>query len=208
MKDGDASDTAVYYFEAASRVIALQEAGLPYLPGDAKLDPGEHTANLVTAISAACREGDIPIPEIIVEPGRSIVGSAGVTLYTVVGVKTVGDGSTWVAVDGGMGDNMRVGLYGATYAPLIATRPLAPSTGRFGIAGRHCESTDVLGEGMELAAPVAGDVIAVPATGAYHQTMAHNYNLYGRPAAVLVSDGIATLITVRETIDQLFARDL
>ncbi len=182
--------------------------GIRYLPGDVEPDPGAHTTNLVAAISQACADAGIPMPAVIVEPGRSIVGAAGVTLYTVVGVKTVGDGSIWVAVDGGMGDNMRVGLYGATYAPVIATRPTGASTGRYRIAGRYCESTDVIAEDVGLVAPVAGDVIAVPATGAYHQTMAHNYNLYGRPAAVLVSDGTATLITERETIDQLFARDL
>ena len=182
--------------------------GISYLPGQANPDPGLHTANLVAAITQVCEAEGIPVPQIIVEPGRSIVGTAGVTLYTVVGIKTVGDGSTWVAVDGGMGDNLRVGLYGGTYAPVVAARPLDPSAGSVRIAGRHCESTDVLVDGIELPEIHVGDVIAVPATGAYHQTMANTYNLFGRPAAVLVGNGDVTLITRRETTDELFLRDV
>ncbi len=181
--------------------------GIRYTPDQAQPDPGAHTRALVDAVVRVCADEGIAVPEIIVEPGRSIVGSAGVTLYTVVGVKTVGDGSTWVAIDGGMGDNARVGLYGATYAPVLADRPTAAATGAYRIAGRHCESTDVLAEGVALADPQVGDVIAVPATGAYHQSMAHTYNLFGRHAAVLVEAGGARVITRRETVDELFARD-
>ena len=182
--------------------------GIRYTPDQPQPDPGAHTRALVQAIATVCGDEGVPVPEIIVEPGRSIVGTAGITLYRVVGVKTAGDGSTWVAVDGGMGDNLRVGLYGADYAPVLADRPTAEPTGRYRIAGRHCESTDVLAEDVPLAAPAVGDVIAVPATGAYHQTMAHTYNLFGRPAAVLVDGGDARVITRRETVDDLFARDV
>ena len=182
--------------------------GIRYLPDDPSPDPGEHVARLVAAVTAVCADEGLPMPELIVEPGRSVVGAAGVTLYRVIAVKTVGDGSTWVAVDGGMGDNMRVGLYGASYAPVLAARPLDSAEGRYRIAGRHCESTDVLADGVELPAPRVGDIVAVPATGAYHQTMAHAYNLFGRPAAVLVDGGDARVITRRETEDDLFSRDL
>ena len=181
--------------------------GIRYLPEQPLPDPGLHTRALIDAVATACGEAGLPVPHIIVEPGRSIVGQAGVTLYRVIGVKTVGDGSTWIAVDGGMGDNMRVGLYGAVYAPLVADRPLAPPDGVYRIAGRHCESTDVIADGVALPTPEVGDVIAVPATGAYHQSMAHAYNLFGRPAAVLVDDGEATVLTRRETVDDLLARD-
>lgn len=182
--------------------------GIRYTPDQPQPDPGAHTRALVEAVATVCGDEGIPVPELVVEPGRSVVGTAGLTLYTVVGVKTAGDGSTWVAVDGGMGDNPRVGLYGADYAPVLADRPTAAPTGRFRIAGRHCESTDVLAEDVPLADPVVGDVIAVPATGAYHQTMAHSYNLFGRPAAVLVERGAARVITRREAVDDLFARDV
>ena len=182
--------------------------GIRYTPEQEMPDPGIHTRHLIEAITTVCGDEGIPVPEIIVEPGRSIVGQSGVTLYTVIGTKTVGDGSTWVAVDGGMGDNMRVGLYGATYAPVLAARPTDPSTGAYRIAGRHCESTDVLAEGIALPQPIVGDIVAFPATGAYHQTMAHSYNLFGRPAAVLVEGGGARLITRRESVDDLFSRDV
>ena len=182
--------------------------GIRYTPEQDAPDPGQHTRNLIEAITTVCAEEGMPVPEVIVEPGRSIVGQSGVTLYTVIGTKTVGDGSTWVAVDGGMGDNMRVGLYGATYAPVLAARPTAAADGSYRIAGRHCESTDVLAEGVALPEPKVGDIVAFPATGAYHQTMAHSYNLFGRPAAVLVDGGAAHLITRREAIDDLFARDV
>ena len=182
--------------------------GIRYTPEQDAPDPGRHTRNLIEAIVTVCGDEGIPVPEIIVEPGRSIVGQSGVTLYTVIGTKTVGDGSTWIAVDGGMGDNMRVGLYGATYAPVLAARPLEAADGTYRIAGRHCESTDVLAEGVALPAPQVGDIVAFPATGAYHQTMAHSYNLFGRPAAVLVDGSAAHLITRRETVDDLFARDV
>jgi diaminopimelate decarboxylase len=182
--------------------------GIRYTPDQDAPDPGQHTRRLIEAIAIVCAEEGMPVPEIIVEPGRSIVGQSGVTLYTVIGTKTVGDGSTWVAVDGGMGDNMRVGLYGATYAPVLAARPLADVDGTYRIAGRHCESTDVLAEGVSLPAPQVGDIVAFPATGAYHQTMAHSYNLFGRPAAVLIDGGAAQLITRREAVADLFARDV
>jgi diaminopimelate decarboxylase len=182
--------------------------GIRYTPEQDMPDPGQHTRALVEAIATVCGDEGIAVPEIIVEPGRSIVGQSGVTLYTVIGTKTVGDGSTWVAVDGGMGDNMRVGLYGATYAPVLAARPTAAPSGSYRIAGRHCESTDVLAEGIAFPNPAVGDIVAFPATGAYHQTMAHSYNLFGRPAAVVVEGGSARLITRRESIDDLFSRDV
>lgn len=182
--------------------------GIAYLPGQDNPDPAVHTAALVAAVTDVCVDEGIPVPQIIVEPGRSIVGTAGLTLYSVLGIKTVGDGSTWVSVDGGMGDNLRVGLYGGTYAPVLAARPIDVAAGHVRIAGRHCESTDVLVDDVELPEVHVGDLIAVPATGAYHQTMANTYNLFGRPAAVLVGNGVATLITRRESTDELFLRDV
>jgi diaminopimelate decarboxylase len=181
--------------------------GIRYLPEDPAPDPATHTRTLVEAVVQACAEEDATVPELVVEPGRSIVGPAGITLYTVLAVKRAADGSTWVAVDGGMGDNLRVGLYAARYAPVLAARPTAPATGRYAIAGRHCESTDVVAEDVPLADPVVGDVIAVPATGAYHQSMAVPYNLFPRPAAVLIDGGEVVEVTRRETIEDLLRRE-
>jgi diaminopimelate decarboxylase len=142
--------------------------------------------------------------QLILEPGRSLVGQAGVTLYTVGSVKRSGQ-RTWVAVDGGLSDNPRPQLYGARYTALVANRADAEPAGPFGIAGKHCESGDVLIDSVALPEPRRGDVLAVPATGAYTLAMGSNYNAVPRPAAVLVSNGDARVIRRRETIEDLLA---
>jgi diaminopimelate decarboxylase len=134
------------------------------------------------------------------EPGRSLVGQAGVTLYEVGAVK-----HATAAIDGGMSDNPRPQLYGARYEALLANRADEPAAGTVRIAGKHCESGDVLIESVELPEPRRGDLLAVPATGAYTLAMASNYNGVPRPAAVLVADGKAELIRRRESIDDLLA---
>jgi diaminopimelate decarboxylase len=144
---------------------------------------------------------------LILEPGRSLVGHAGVTLYRAGVVKSSGH-RRWVAVDGGLSDNPRPQLYGARYTAVIANRAETAGTQTFGIAGKHCESGDVLIEAVDLADPRPGDLIAVPATGAYTLGMGSNYNAVPRPAAVLVSDGEARLIRRRETVDDLLALDV
>jgi diaminopimelate decarboxylase len=141
---------------------------------------------------------------LILEPGRSLVGRAGVTLYRVGVVKRTA-GTTYVAVDGGMSDNPRPQLYAARYEALLANRAAEPAAGAFRIAGKHCESGDVLIDRVELPEPRRGDLLAVPATGAYTLAMASNYNGVPRPAAVLVADGAVRLIRRRETLDDLLA---
>jgi diaminopimelate decarboxylase len=153
----------------------------------------------------AVLRGDLAVDaQLIFEPGRSLVGQAGVTLYRVGSVKRSGE-RTWVAIDGGISDNPRPQLYGARYTALVANRADAAPAGTFGVAGKHCESGDVLIDEVELASPRRGDVLAVPATGAYTLTMASTYNGVPRPAVVLVSNGDARLIRRRETIDDLLA---
>jgi len=142
---------------------------------------------------------------VILEPGRSLVARAGVTLYTVGAVKRTGTATTYVAVDGGMSDNPRPALYGARYTALVANRADARADGVYAVAGKHCESGDVLIDRVELPAPARGDVLAVPVTGAYTLAMSSAYNALPRPAAVLVSGGEATLIRRRETIDDLLS---
>jgi diaminopimelate decarboxylase len=141
---------------------------------------------------------------VIFEPGRSLVGSAGFTLYRIGGVKRT-TGVAYAAVDGGMSDNPRPQLYGSRYEALLANRADETATGTFRIAGKHCESGDVLIDGVELPTPSRGDLLAVPATGAYTLAMASNYNGVPRPAAVLVGDGRAELIRRRESLDDLLA---
>ena len=140
----------------------------------------------------------------ILEPGRSLVGQAGVTLYRVGSVKRSGD-RTWVAVDGGISDNARPQFYDARYTAAVATRMDAATSGTYGVAGKHCESGDVLIESVALAEPRRGDLLAVPATGAYTLAMSSNYNAVPRPAAVLVANGDARVIRRRETLDDVLA---
>jgi diaminopimelate decarboxylase len=147
----------------------------------------------------------LALPEVVLEPGRSLVGRAGLTLYGVGVVKPATETTTYVAVDGGMSDNPRPQLYGARYAALLATRAAEPAAGTYAVCGKHCESGDVLIESVALPEPRRGDLLAVPATGAYTLAMGSNYNAVPRPAAVRVSDGAARLIRRRETLGDLLA---
>jgi diaminopimelate decarboxylase len=165
--------------------------------------PGQHAPSIEEFVGALLCELAVDA-RLILEPGRSLVAAAGVTLYEVGVVKRV-PGRAWVAVDGGVSDNPRPQLYDAPYTALIANRADARVDGKFGVAGKHCESGDVLIDAVELPEPRRGDVLAVPVTGAYTLGMASNYNGVTRPAAVLVRDGGATLIRRRETIDDLLA---
>jgi diaminopimelate decarboxylase len=146
-------------------------------------------------------------PQVILEPGRSIVGAAGVTLYRVGVVKHAGAGRTYVAIDGGMSDNPRPQLYDARYEALLANRADEEPAGTYDVAGKHCESGDVLIEAARLPEPRRGDLLAVPATGAYTLAMGSNYNAVPRPAAVLVRGGEARLIRRRETVHDLLRLD-
>jgi diaminopimelate decarboxylase len=151
---------------------------------------------------------DLPSPRLVMEPGRSLVGQAGVTLYRVGVVKHAGEATTYVAIDGGMSDNPRPQLYEARFSALLANRPDEATSGFYAVCGKHCESGDVLIERTALPEPRRGDVLAVPVTGAYTLGMASNYNAMPRPAAVLVRDGEARLIRRRETVDDLLALEV
>jgi diaminopimelate decarboxylase len=148
-----------------------------------------------------------PVPRILVEPGRSLVGNAGVTLYEVGTVKEIPGVRTYVAVDGGMSDNLRPMLYGARYDALIANRAGDVPDTRVTIAGMHCESSDVIVRDAELAAPRVGDLLVTPATGAYGHSMANNYNGVLRPPVLFCKDGDARVVVRRETYDDLVRRD-
>jgi diaminopimelate decarboxylase len=169
-------------------------------------------AEFVTTIRDECErwwtlQGLEP-PHLVLEPGRSLVGAAGVTLYSVGSLKRASEATTYVAVDGGMSDNPRPALYGARYTALLANRAAEEPAGHYAIAGKHCESGDLLIERVSLPEPRRGDLLAVPATGGYTLAMASNYNAALRPAAVLVSGGRARLIRRRETIDDLLALEV
>jgi diaminopimelate decarboxylase len=160
----------------------------------------------VGALIGAAREAGIGADtRLLVEPGRALTANAGVTLYTVESVKR--NVSTWVSVDGGMSDNLRPMLYGATYEAHIADRFGGAGT-RCVLAGKHCESGDVIVREATLEDPRPGDVIVTPASGAYGFAMANNYNGVPRPPVVLCKDGDARVVVRRESFDDLTARDV
>ena len=162
---------------------------------------------IIGALTEGCAANGLPQPELTIEPGRSLSGPAGVAVYTVGAIKRIPGVRTYVSVDGGMGDNIRPALYGSRYIAVAANRANAPATEVVTIAGKYCESGDVLIQDAKLAHVEAGDLIAVPASGAYAPSMASVYNLNGRPAIVMAAEGNATLLRRRETYEDLIAQD-
>ncbi|MGD8237199.1 MAG: diaminopimelate decarboxylase [Armatimonadota bacterium] len=168
----------------------------------------EHFADvLCSAVLKCCTDRAIDPPALAVEPGRSIVGEAGTTLYTVGVIKEIPGVRTYVAIDGGLSDNPRPTLYDAEYEAIIANKADQPARRAVRIAGRHCE-TDTLIPDTTVQEPERGDILAVFSTGAYNYSMASNYNRFARPAMVLVNDGAAELIVERETLADLLRQDV
>jgi len=169
----------------------------------------EHPASVAEYLDALIGAARAHLPagaQVIIEPGRSMVNETAATLYTVTTVKR--DARPFVAIDGGMGDNLEVALFEQRYEAVLATRIGEPAQEEAVVVGRHCESGDVLIDGVALPAARVGDLLAVPATGAYTHTMANNYNGYRRPPVVFANDGAARAVIRRETWDDLFARDV
>nr|WP_307844792.1 diaminopimelate decarboxylase [Actinotalea solisilvae] len=187
--------------------------GIAYLPGEVPLDPERVAKDTARTVAEACASLGTPPPRISIEPGRAIVGPTTLTLYTVGTVKPVSVTEdlvrTYVSVDGGMSDNLRPALYGAAYTAAVVSRAAEAATVRARVVGKHCESGDVVVRDVALPADVArGDLLAVPATGAYGRSMASNYNHVPRPPVVAVRDGVATVIVRRETEDDLLGLDV
>jgi diaminopimelate decarboxylase len=183
--------------------------GVPYTADQPAPDVARYAEALVGALREGCAAHGLPTPLLTVEPGRSIVARAGVALYRVEGRKVAPDGAVqYLHVDGGMADNIRPSLYGARYSSLLATRADAPPGPPVAVAGRYCESGDVLLRDATLPPATPGDILAVATAGAYTLSMASTYNLVPRPAVLLVGDGQARLIQRRETEEELLARDL
>ncbi len=182
--------------------------GVAYTPGEAPPTVEEYAEAVTGALRAGVARHGLEPPRLVVEPGRAIVAHAGVALYTVGPRKRAPDGTTLVAVDGGMGDNPRPALYGARYHAALAERMTAPAAERARIVGRYCESGDVLVEEMMLPLARAGETLAIPVSGAYQLAMASNYNLAPRPAVVFVADGRARLVRRRETLDDLLRAEV
>jgi len=213
------------YSEAVERVISfaseMREEGLElhqFSPGggyaiayteeDDPPPPSAYAKAIVDALRQGCAEHGMEEPELLIEPGRAITGPAGVAVYTVGAIKDVPGVRTYVSVDGGMGDNIRPALYGSVYVAVAADRAADAPTLTVTISGKYCESGDVLVRDAKLAQVSAGDLIAIPASGAYAPSMASTYNANGRPAIVMVDTGEAKLIRRRESYTDLMAQDV
>lgn len=182
--------------------------GVKYTQNDVPPSTYEIGELIINKLNEVIEKYNIEPPTIFLEPGRSIISTAGVTLYTIGSSKQVPHGTKYVAVDGGMADNPRPSMYQAEYSAQIANKKDTTETEKVTIAGRFCESGDILIKDIELPAPAAGDILCVYNTGAYNYSMASNYNRVGKPAMVLVNNGNSELIIDRETLDDLIAHDI
>ena len=181
---------------------------IAYTEDDAPPAIDDYAEAIVGALTDGCAANGLPQPELTVEPGRSLSGPAGVAVYTVGAIKDVPGVRTYVSVDGGMGDNIRPALYGSRYIAVAANHANDAATETVTIAGKYCESGDVLVHDAALAPVQADDLLAIPASGAYAPSMASVYNMNGRPAIVMVADGSATLLRRRESYEDLIAQDV
>lgn len=182
--------------------------GVAYEATDVPSSIDDFAAVTCDSVRELCERHDFPLPRLLVEPGRSLVANAGITLYTVGILKTLPGIRKYVAIDGGMSDNIRTALYHADYEPTIANKADQPRCEIVTLCGKHCESGDAVVVDMPLQKADLGDIVCVFGTGAYCSTMASNYNGQPRPAVVFVRDGAARVTTRRETYDDLLARDL
>ncbi|GAA6116599.1 diaminopimelate decarboxylase [Apilactobacillus kunkeei] len=181
--------------------------GIQYVSTDGYLAPEKFVESIINTIKEQASQYNLQIPAIWIEPGRSIVGSAGLTLYTVGSQKRVDGIKPYVAVDGGMGDNIRPMLYDAEYEVVSANNPRAQPVEEVRLVGKYCESGDVLIKNASVPSLNAGDIVAVLDTGAYGYSMASNYNLNLKPAIVFVEKGKAQLVTKRQSFENLYELD-
>ena len=183
--------------------------GIAYTAADDPMDVVDYAEGLRKVVERECAAVDLPVPRLAVEPGRAISGPTTVTLYEVGTVKELPGLRTYVSVDGGMSDNIRTALYDARYTAVLASRASTAEAANVTLCGKHCESGDIVVHDVPLPADLSpGDLVAVPASGAYHRSMASNYNHVPRPPVVAVRDGEARLLVRRETEDDLLALDV
>ena len=182
--------------------------GIRYLPADRPPAIRDYVTTLAGIVRERAGAARIPLPRLMVEPGRSIVGDAGATLYRIGAIKPIAGIRTYVSVDGGMYENPRPALYQARYEAALAERLREPRRAPVTIAGRCCESGDVLIWETALPEPRPGDLLVIFSTGAYTYSMAGNYNRYPRPPVVFVQDGKARVAVARETVDDLLSKDV
>ncbi|MBE6965215.1 MAG: diaminopimelate decarboxylase [Ruminococcaceae bacterium] len=182
--------------------------GIRYTEEDDPRSVYDAVKSFTDVVRAQAEKYDLSLPFISIEPGRSVVAEAGITVYTVGSVKEIKDIRTYVSVDGGMTDNPRYALYGSKYTMVLPERAEETPTEIVTVAGRNCESGDLLGENIHLPAVKAGDLLAVLSTGAYNYSMASNYNRVPRPPVVMVKNGVDKLVVKRETYEDIISNDL
>ena len=183
--------------------------GIAYTAADDPMSTADHAAGLRAIVEKECAAAGLAVPRVVVEPGRAVVGPTTVTLYEVGTVKELPGLRTYVSVDGGMSDNIRTALYDARYTAVLASRTSSAEPRNVTLCGKHCESGDIVVHDVPLPGDlVPGDLVAVPASGAYHRSMASNYNHVPRPPVVAVRDGVARVLVRRETEDDLLALDV
>lgn len=182
--------------------------GVRYTEADREIDYADAIEQIAQVVRSLCERVGVPQPRIILEPGRSLVAAAGLTLYTVGSVKEIPGFRNYVSVDGGMPDNPRYALYQSTYTALVANRAAEPADFRATLAGRCCESGDLLGEDVAMQRPRRGDLLAVLVTGAYNYSMASNYNRLPRPPVIMVKEGRSRVVVRRESYEDLIRNDV
>lgn len=182
--------------------------GIKYTPRDNPVPYENYIHQVRDVIEETCKAENMPLPYIYMEPGRSIVAGAGLTLYTVGSVKEIEDVRNFVSVDGGMSDNPRYALYKSEYSLCVANKASEPADYVATLAGKCCESGDLIQENVKMAKPQAGDIMAVLATGAYNYSMASNYNRNPRPAMIALKDGKDRIVIKRETYEDIIKNDI
>ena len=183
--------------------------GVRYVQSDGNIDIVEKISDVASVINETCDRLDLPVPAIIMEPGRSIVADAGMTLYTVGTLKKIPGYKNYVSIDGGMSDNPRFALYGSEYSCLTANKINEPCTLEASLVGRCCESGDIIQENVMFPESITrGDIIAVCTTGAYNYSMASNYNRIARPSVIMLTDKEAYVAVKRESLDDLIRLDI
>lgn len=182
--------------------------GIKYTDDDDPIEYEYYIQKVSEVVKKICKENDFPLPFILMEPGRSIVGAAGITLYTVGSVKEIPNIRTYVAIDGGMADNPRYALYKSEYEAVVANKASKPKDKVVTIAGKCCESGDLIGENMEIQDVETGDVVAVLSTGAYNYSMASHYNRIPNPPVIMIKDGEDRVIVKKETYEDVIKNDL
>jgi diaminopimelate decarboxylase len=182
--------------------------GIKYVSSDTPVAYDKYMELVAETVNTRCKELGLDVPFIFIEPGRSIVGEAGITLYTVGAIKKIPHVRTYVSVDGGMGDNPRYALYKSNYTAVVANKATLPANEKVTIAGKCCESGDLIQENTLIQATEVGDTLAVLSTGAYNYSMSSNYNRIPKPAVVMVHNGDPRVVVKRETYEDIVRNDI